>query len=224
MYKKKVTVVLPTLNEIDCIKDVLEELKQTTVDEILIVDGHSSDGTPELVGELGFEVLTQKGKGYGDAILEGVRHSQGDVIIPMDADGSYDPKGIPSLLQCIEDGYDVAFASRYMPESGSQDDTAIRYIGNMFFTFLLNKIHRVNLSDSLFLYTAAKREVYESLDLKSPGFEYCLEFPIKVHRAGFKYKEIPSIERKRFGGKTKVNAFFHGIRILWYTLKWKFKD
>lgn len=52
----------------------------------------------------------------------------------------------------------------------------------------------------------------------------CLKFPIKVHRAGLKYTEIPSIERERIGGESKVNAFFDGIKILWYTLKWKFKS
>ena len=222
MIRKKITVIIPTLNEVECIKSVLIELDQADVDEILVVDGYSDDGTAELVKKLGYKVIMQEGKGYGNAVNTGLKQAKGDIIIPMDADGSYDPRDIPSLVQCIENGWDVAFASRYLPESGSHDDTIIRYIGNKFFTFLLNKIHGVNISDSLFLYVAAKREVFESLNLASQGFEYCIEFPIKVRRAGFRYREVPSFERERIAGESKVNATFDGLRILWYLLKWKF--
>ena len=212
------------MNEIDCIKHVLEELAEFTNGEILIVDGNSSDGTPALVKELGFKVLTQDGKGYGDAMKTGVKHSNGDIIITFDADGSYDPKDISHLVEGIDDDNDVVFSSRYLPQSGSHDDTFIRYIGNMLFTFLLNIIHGVGISDSLFLYIAAKKEVFELINMQSTGFEYCIEFPIKVKKLGFKYKEIPSFERERLAGESTVNAFSDGLRILWYLIKLKFKD
>ena len=224
MKNKKVTVIIPTLNEIDCIKNVLEELIKFTDGEILVVDGNSTDGTPELVKDLGIKVITQDGKGYGDAMKTGLNHANGDIIIPFDADGSYDPKDISNLVEQIDDNNDVVFGSRYLPQSGSHDDTIIRYIGNWFFTFLLNIIHGVKISDSLFLYVAAKKEVFKSINMVSSGFEFCIEFPIKMKKAGFNYKEIPSFERKRIGGKSTVNAFFDGSRILWYLIKLKFKD
>ena len=94
----------------------------------------------------------------------------------------------------------------------------------MIFTFLLNIIHGVEISDSLFLYIAAKKEVFESINMQSTGFEYCIEFPIKMKNNGFNYQEIPSFERKRFAGDSTVNAFSDGLTILWYLLKLKFKD
>ena len=94
MKNQKVTVIIPTLNEIDCIKNVLEELIEIFDGEILVVDGNSTDGTPELVKELGIKLITQSGKGYGDAMKTGLKHASGDIIIPFDADGSYDPKDI----------------------------------------------------------------------------------------------------------------------------------
>ena len=224
MKKQKITIIIPTLNEAECIETVLKELSHNDVDEILVVDGHSVDGTPELIRRLGFNVITQDGKGYGAAMNTGIKHAIGDIIIPMDADGSYDPKDIPDLVECIENGFDVAFASRYLPDSGSHDDTIIRFVGNKLFTFLINKIHGVKISDSLFLYVAAKKEVFKSLNLGSSGFEFCIEFPIKMQKAGFRYTEIPSFERERIAGKSKVNAFLDGLRILWYLLKWKFID
>ena len=224
MNMEKVTVIIPTMNEIECIQHVLEELVQFTNGEILVVDGHSTDGTPALVKELGFKVITQDGKGYGNAMKTGLKHANGDIIITFDADGSYDPKDISDLVKGIDEHNDVVFGSRYLPQSGSHDDTIIRYIGNMIFTFLLNIIHGVEISDSLFLYIAAKKEVFESINMQSTGFEYCIEFPIKMKNNGFNYQEIPSFERKRFAGDSTVNAFSDGLRILWYLLKLKFKD
>lgn len=214
----KVSVVLPTLNEVGAIKSVLDDMPADVVDEILVVDGHSTDGTPELVKKLGYEVIVQEGRGCGDAFTTGVKHATGDVIILMDADGSHNPADIPKLLKCIDEGADAAFGSRYMPGSGSDDDTIIRYIGNKLFTFLLNKVQGVELTDGLFLYVAAKREVFEAIEMKSANFEYCVEFPIKVHKAGFRIAQVPCFEPKRLAGRSKVNAFYHGLRILWVIL------
>ena len=218
------TVIIPALNEAECIADVITELRtQPEVDEILVVDGHSTDGTADIVRRLGVRVALQEGRGYGMAMQTGLKQARGEVIIPLDADGSYDPKDIRRLLACIANGYDVAFASRYLPQSGSHDDTPIRYVGNKMFTFLLRLVHGVNISDSLFLYVAARKTVFEQLNLNSAGFEYCIEFPIKVRRAGLSYTEVPSFERKRIAGDSKVNAMWDGLRILGYMLRWRFK-
>lgn len=215
----KITLIIPTLNEIHSIETVLKDIPKDVVDEILIVDGHSTDGTAEAVKRLGNKVILQKDRGYGNAVKTAAEHATGDVIVLMDADGSYEANDIPKLIQCIKEGYDIAYGSRYLPESGSDDDTLIRYVGNKIFTFLLNKLHGVNISDSLFLYIAAKREVFNKLKIKSKNFEYCMEFPIKAHKAGFKYTEIPSYEKKRIAGSSKVNALYHGLLILWTLLK-----
>ena len=134
MKNRIITVIIPTLNEVECIETMLEELCQFNIDEVLVVDGHSTDGTPELVKKLGFKVVMQEGRGYGNAVNTGLKHARGDIIIPMDADLSYNPSDIPRLIEVIEAGYDVVFGSRYLPESGSDDDTWIRYMGNSFFT------------------------------------------------------------------------------------------
>ena len=215
----KATVVIPTLNERECIAKVLQDIPKEAVHEVLIVDGHSTDGTPEIVRQLGYRAITQPGKGYGDAINTGVAHADGDVIITMDADGSYNADDIPRLLKKLEEGCDIVYGSRYAKGSGSDDDTLVSYIGNKVFTFLLNILHGVKISDSLFLYIAAKKRVFETIEMKSQNFEYCIEFPIKAHKAGFTYTEIPSREKKRTGGDSKVNAVYHGFRILWVLLK-----
>ncbi len=210
----RVSLVIPTLNESGCIKKTLSEVPKDLVDEIIIVDGHSKDNTADIVRRLGHRVIIQKTKGYGGAFTEGVNASTGDVVILMDADGSHNPADIPLLLEKIKEGYDYVLAVRYAPGHRSEDDTLIRHTGNMLFTFLVNLIHKVFISDALYLYTAIRKDKFPLIVPQSHGFEYCVEILIRAHKAGLKIAQIPSVERVRIDGKSKVNALFDGLRIL----------
>ena len=214
-----VSVVIATLNEADNIASVLNEIPKEIVNEIIVIDGHSVDGTAAIVRKLGYKVIMQEGKGYGQAFSQGIKEAKGDIIVLMDGDGSHNPKDIPLLIEKIREGYDFALGSRYTLTSKSEDDTLIRYLGNKIFTFLTNKIHKMGVSDSLFLFAAFKKEVLNTIKVESTNFEYCVEIIIKAYKAGFKFAEVPSIERKRQGGKSKVNSLYHGLRILGTILK-----
>ena len=100
-----ITVAIPTYNRegvlLNTIRHVLAQGRQA--DEILVVDGYSSDGTPELVKSLGYEVIMQQGKGYGAAFLTGIKKAKGDVLVLMDGDGSHNPADIPRLLEKVSD-------------------------------------------------------------------------------------------------------------------------
>jgi len=214
-----VSVIVITLNEVGSIERVLEEIPRDVVDEVIVVDGQSTDGTPELVRKMGYKVVMQEEKGYGTAFPTGAEAAKGNVVILMNGDGSQDPKDIPKFLEKIKEGYKVVFASRYLKGAGSDDDTLITYVGNKLFTFLINVIHKVGVSDSLFTFIAIDKEVFKSLEMQYPSFDFCVELPIKLHRKGYKIAEIPSFERKRFHGEKKVHAFFDGLKILWIIIK-----
>ncbi|MFH1462564.1 MAG: glycosyltransferase family 2 protein [bacterium] len=215
----KISIIIPALNEIESIGKVLEEIPNGVADEIIISDGHSTDGTQELVRKMGYKVIEQEGKGFGAAITSGIKEVKGDVVIIVNADGSQNPKDIPLLLEKMKEGYDMVLASRYLPGAGSEDDTWLHCLGNKMFTFFCNVLYGVGISDSLYFFLAAKKEIFEKIKLKSPNSGYAAELPIKAHRAGFKIAEIPSFERKRTGGKAKVNAFTNGLQILLTILK-----
>ena len=83
---------------------------------------------------------------------------------------------------------------------------------------MTNIVHRMPITDSLYLFAAFKRNVIESIKLESNNFEFCVEISIKAFRAGFKFTEVPSTELKREAGNSKVNAFYHGLRIMWEIL------
>src|SRR2546422_4978775 len=150
----KVSLIIPTLNEVGCIEAVLREVPRDVVDEVLVVDGASTDGTADLVRRLGDRVIQQEGRGYGDAIATGFKYVTGDIIVLADADGSYNLDDIRHLVQRVREGADLALGSRYLPESGSDDDTVIRYIGNKVFTYLLRRVDGVGVSPPPFFFLA----------------------------------------------------------------------
>ena len=210
----KISIIIPALNEVESIGRVLEEIPKDVADEIIVSDGHSTDGTQELVRKMGYKVIEQKGEGFGAGVASGIEEAKGDIVIIINADGSQNSKDIPLLLEKIKEGYDLVLASRYLPGAGSDDDTPLHYFGNKMFTFLCNLLYKVGISDSLYFFLAAKKGIFEKIKLKSPDSGYAIELPIKVHQAGFKITEIPSFERKRTRGRAKVNAFRNGLQIL----------
>lgn len=218
----KVSVIIPAKNEEGCIGRVLGEMPRDAVNEVIIINGHSTDKTIEEAKSninKSDKLVVQTGKGYGGAFLQGIKLARGDVIIMMDADGSHNPHDIYAMLAKIRKGHEYVMASRYMAGGRSEDDTLVRWFGNFFFTKLTNLVHGTHVSDSLYLYTAITKKGLERLDLKSKGFEFCTEILVKAHRAGLRFAEIPAVERARYAGNSKVNSLYHGMRILRMILK-----
>ncbi len=222
MAKPTVSVIIPTRNEEGCIGRLLSEMPRDIIDEIIIVDGHSTDGTvKEVKSQLkpDDKLVNQKGYGYGAAFRQGFKLVGGNVIVMMDGDGSNNPKSINGMMAQIDKGYDYVMGSRYIKGAKSYDDTPIRFFGNKFFTWLTNIIHGTQVSDSLHLYTAVRKKSLDKLKLKSSGFEFCTEIVVKAHKAGLKFAEVPVIERARYAGKSKVNSLWHGLKILRMIIK-----
>lgn len=136
---KHVTLIIPTLNEIDGVRLLLPQIKKNWVDEIVIVDGGSTDGTIDYCRENGYFVHIQNTKGYGAAIQEVLKLVKGDIIIEFTADGSSLPEKIPVLITKIREGYDFVLASRYRDGAQSYDDNTVTRFGNWFFTLLATK-------------------------------------------------------------------------------------
>lgn len=213
----KVSVIIPTRNEGKAIRRVLKEVPKNIVNEIIVIDGYSTDNTAqEAKAELREgkdKFILQTKKGFGSALLQAFKLATGDVIMIMNADGSHNPKDIPTLLEKIKQGYEYVIASRYAKGGRSDDDTIVRFIGNRTLTWLTNLVHRINVSDSLYFFTAISRKGLKKIHPKSPGFEFCIEILIMAHKAGLKFAEVPVVERASLS-KTKVNAFWVGLKIL----------
>lgn len=200
----KVTLFVPTLNEIEGVKAIMPRIKKGWVDEVLVIDGHSTDGTKEYMEKAGYRVLTQKGPGMLAAWWEGFDAATGDVIIPFSPDNNSIPEVIPLLVEKIKEGYDVAIASRYKGDAKSEDDNKLTSFGNWLFTSMINAFYGANYTDALGMYKAFKKDLIRTLEMdkhKDEIFEVL--FAIRCAKKKLKVCEIAAPEPKRIGGDSR---------------------
>ncbi len=214
---EKATVVIPTLNEENNIKVIINELRGLGYSNILIIDGNSDDGTVEAAKKLGVNVVNQNGKGKGTALRQAFSYSSlGDWIIMMDADGSMDPKEIASFIESLKNGADVAKGSRFITGGHTDDMTTLRKMGNKMFVFLVNRLIHAKYTDLCYGYAAFTKEALQKLTphLTATSFEIETEIFMKAKKLGLNIKEVPSIEAPRLNGKTNLSAWRDGFKIL----------
>ncbi|AEC52036.1 fused dolichol-phosphate mannosyltransferase/uncharacterized protein [Pyrococcus sp. NA2] len=214
-----VSIILPTMNEEKAIGKIIPQIKETLDKmgvsyEIIVVD-KSSDRTPEIAKSLGAKVIKQKGKGYGDAYLEGFKVARGKYIVMLDPDGSYDPREIPKFLEVLmNENVDFVIGSRLR---GKIEPGAMpwlhRYIGNPILTKILNILFKVGISDAHCGFRAIKKEALQKLSLKCKGMEFASEMIIEAAKVGLKIKEIPITYHPRIG-ESKLHSFRDGWRHL----------
>jgi glycosyltransferase involved in cell wall biosynthesis len=226
-----VSVVIPALNEARNIVHVLP-LLPTGIDQVVLVDGGSTDGTVEAALSLrpDITVVQQTRRGKGNALACGFVAATGDIIVMMDADGSTHPAEISRFVEAlVESGADYAKGSRFIPGGGSHDITACRRIGNKVLNLLVNTLCRTRYTDLCYGYNAFWRRCLPAFDLVTDnngtmsssaemlwgdGFEIETLLNIRVAGAALEVVEVPSLERGRLSGASNLNAFSDGIRVL----------
>jgi glycosyltransferase involved in cell wall biosynthesis len=224
----RVSVVIPTLNEARNLPHVFARLP-AGLHEVIVVDGHSVDGTLAVARSLrpDVRVVLQTRKGKGNALACGFAAATGDVIAMVDADGSADPEEIPRFVQALIEGSDFAKGTRYAHGGGSSDLTRIRSLGNRALSAFVNLRYRTRYSDLCYGYNVFWRRVLPVLDLDatSPpsadgaplwgdGFEVETLINIRIARAGLRVTEVPSFEHSRIHGLSNLNAVGDGLRVL----------
>lgn len=216
----KLSVVIPTRNEIGSIGQVIEEVKKCA-DNILVIDGNSDDGTGEAARKLGVTVIMQNGNGKGAALREAFECIDGDIIVMIDGDGSMRPSEIPLLIDAITSGADLAKGSRFLPGGGSEDITLIRRLGNLFFLRLVNLLWSTKYTDLCYGLEAFRKSALIELCpcLKSKNFEIETEILIKAKKLGLRVVEVPSVELRRCHGNSNLNTLRDGFRILWRIMR-----
>jgi len=231
----KTTLLALTLNEIDGVKAILPQIDRSWVDQILVVDGGSTDGTIEWCRANGYEVYIQKRRGIRYAYLESLDHATGDVLLSISPDGNCPVEAIPAILDKIREGYDLVIGSRYLGDARSQDDDVVTGFGNWLFTHTVNLLHGGHYTDAMVIYRAYPRQLVYDLDLDKEEsyrlperlFHTVMSWePLMAVRAlkcGKKITEVAVGEPPRIGGNRKLQVlrwgaayYFQFWRELWY--------
>ena len=215
---EKLTLIIPAKEEAESLPKVLLELKNYSCKIVIILE-QSDIKTLEAIKNFECKIVYQSGRGYGNALIEGIKNVETNYLCIFNADGSFDPKYLDEMLKLSENNTDFVFASRYMKGAGSEDDTFLTIIGNYFFSIFGKIFFSLKISDILFTYLLGKTQSFKRLNLQSDDFCLCVEMPIKAKRLGLSMKDIPSFERSRIAGKKKVNEFRDGFKILIFMIK-----
>jgi len=214
--KPRITVVIPTYNEAKNLVHVLPAIPDC-VDEVILVDGNSRDGTVEVARELmpNIIVIMQEGKkGKGDALKLGFAAATGDIIVMIDADGSTDPREIPAYIKPLLEGYAFAKGSRFMKGGGSFDITPLRRLGNLGLCWIVNVLYWRKFSDLCYGYNAFWRYCLDYIDVDCDGFEIETLIALRITKANYRVAEVPSYEYERIHGESNLRTFRDGFRVL----------
>ncbi len=216
------TLIIPAKNEKESLPRVLQVLKEHKYKVIVSLQQNDYE-TINSIKYFDVMVHQQTGVGYGNSIIEGINKCTTKYFCIFNADGSFEIEDLEKMLKKCKNK-DFIFASRYLDGGGSDDDTIITYFGNKIFSLIGRLLFSLKLNDILYTYVLGETSKFKKLNIKSNDFRFCVEFPIKIQISNMDYTSVPSYEKKRIGGKKKVNEIKDGFLILTEIIKLFFKS
>ena len=223
----KVTLLIPTLNELEGMKAIMPKIDPSWYDQLLIIDGHSTDGTVEYCREMGYPVFVQPRPGLRQALTDALPLIEGDIAIEFSPDGNSVPEAIPPLVEKMREGYDMVIVSRYLGDAKSDDDDRITAFGNWFLTGTVNLLHGGHYTDAMVMFRAWRKRMIYDLELNLDR-TYSTEerlfrtrisweplMSVRALKAGCKVGEIPGDEPARIGGERKLQIVRWGCAFLY---------
>ncbi|PIQ89616.1 MAG: histidinol phosphate phosphatase [Candidatus Omnitrophica bacterium CG11_big_fil_rev_8_21_14_0_20_42_13] len=227
----KITLLIPTLNEIGGMKEIMPKIKKEWYDQLIVVDGGSTDGTVEYARDNGYFVFRQKNKGIRFAYIEALEYITGDVVITFSPDGNSIAELIPELTAKMKEGYDMVIVSRYAKGAKSYDDGPVTGFGNWMFTTLINVLHGGRYTDAMVMFRAWRKDIFKQLELDKEE-SYRLEekifrtkigveplLSVRAARAKLKCADIAGDEPPRIGGERKLKIIQWGSAYLFEVLR-----
>jgi glycosyltransferase involved in cell wall biosynthesis len=215
----RVSVIIPTRNEVSAISRVLADLPANLVNEVLVVDSNSTDGTPEIAAKMGACVVHEPRRGYGRACLTGLACADApDVVVFLDGDYSDRPSELPILLAPIIEGRaDITLGSRLQGQRSTGALPWHQVLGNRLAASLIRLLYGLEITD-LGPFRAGRAEVLRALALEETTYGWAVEMILKGALRGCRIVEVPVSYHPRIG-KSKISGTLKGtIGAAWFIL------
>lgn len=213
----KIEIIIPTLNEEKTIEELINNIRSCLLPielSILVIDGGSTDRTVDICKSRNVRFLVQKGKGKGNAMREAVDHSEADIVVFIDGDGTYSPSDLGLLLEPLLNGKsDMVVGSRILGKRQRGAISIFHTLGNKLFNRAINFAMKSSITDSLSGYRALHKKTFSDLILFSDSFEIEVEMTVEALAKGYKVLEVPINYSIRKGSDTKLDPFGDGIKI-----------
>jgi glycosyltransferase involved in cell wall biosynthesis len=209
-------VIIPAINEEESIGHVLAAIPSGVISEIIVVDGGSHDRTVEIANAMGARVIHQPEPGYGLACATGVRNTDCELLVFMDADGADDPAQISKLLTPILDGRaDMVLGSRLAGGISSGAMLWHQKLGNHISASLIRWLYGLQVTD-LSPFRSIRRHALLDMEMQEMTYGWPTEMIVKSARYNIPVVEIPVPYRPRFGGKSKISGTLRGSLLATY--------
>ena len=198
----ELTLLIPANKEAESLPIFLKELEKYNYKKLVVLQSEDKETIESISDFQDVEICVQEKRGYGSALIEGIKKIDTNFFCIINADGSMNPKYLEEMLNLCKN-QDLVFGSRYVKGGGSDDDDFITFIGNKIFSLLGNIFFKLSLSDILYTYILGRTSSAKNLNLQYNDFRICVEIPILAKYQNYKFISTPSMERKRIGGKKK---------------------
>lgn len=227
----KLSILIPAYNEELFIQKVISDIKSLDMSscgvreiEMILIDDGSTDRTVEKALAIAPEIKVirhPKNKGKGAAVISGIPHITGDIMLIQDADLEYSPALYPKLLKPIIDGTaDIVYGSRFLYKRYPENMKMPYFLANLFGTMLVNLLNRVQLTDPMTCFKVFKSGVIKRIKFTSAGFGIDAELTSKTSRRGFKIKEVAIPYKARTFKEGKKFQPVYSLGVLWAILKY----
>ncbi len=213
-----VSLIIPALNEADCLGPLLAELPPGLVQQLIVVDNGSTDNTADVARRAGAEVVIEPRRGYGAACAAGVAIATGNLLAFMDGDGSFIPGELATLLAPLHNQQaDLVLGSRLQGGMVAGSMPAHQLFGNRLVARLVWMLYGVQLTD-LGPFRVIRRDLIEQLDMREMTYGWPIEMIVKAARQQARIIELPTSYRPRFAGQSKVGGTLRGTLFATYRI------